>query len=187
MVETESESWWPVETHQCELCLCLCSQWIDQVCNNQLPRFQADRVCSKLEHSHALSSARVVVDSAFGLQSKNFLIKSGQKDPILRLTTTRTEDARAMLSTRWATPLRQLSECRMRMIQGQFLRLKDNFQLEDFGEQNFESHLIVSPHNCRALKVGINQILSALMSKTEGFCSCVMLKDAINCFNQQFK
>ena len=44
---------------------------------------QADcGVCSELKFIHALCGLGVVVDSAFGLQAKDFLIKSGQEDPI---------------------------------------------------------------------------------------------------------
>ena len=42
-----------------------------------------------LEQVHAIHGARVVVDSAFGFQSKDFLIKRGQEDMILWGTTTR--------------------------------------------------------------------------------------------------
>ena len=51
----------------------------------------------KLKWMHVLHGARVVVDSASGLQTRNFLIKLGQEDPILRGPTTRAKDARAVL------------------------------------------------------------------------------------------
>ena len=57
--------------------------------------------------------------------------------------TMRAEDARAVLLNRWATSLRQLSKCGMRMTQGQFPRLKNDFQLEEFGEQKVVLCLMV--------------------------------------------
>ena len=77
------------------------------------------------------------MDSAFGLQGKDFLIKSSQEDPQI--------DAHAVALNRQATSLRQLSEHGMRMIQGQFPRLKDNFQLEEFGERKTVLHLMHTP------------------------------------------
>ena len=71
----------------------------------------------------------------------------------------------------------------LRMIQGQFPRLKDDMQLEEFGESKVALHLMVSLCNCRATKVRINQILNAFMRETEGFHSCAASEDANNCFD----
>ena len=136
---------------------------------------QADcGVHRKLEGICNDHNAKIVVDSAFGLKDKQFLIKSAQEDPQI--------DAWAVTLNRQATSLRQLSEHGMRMIQGQFPRLKDNFQLEEFGERKAVSHLMVLLHNFQASKAGINQILNTFMSRTEGFCSCAMTEDANDLF-----
>ena len=136
---------------------------------------QADYgVYDKLEAIYDNYNAKIVVDSAFGLQGKDFLIKSSQEDPQI--------DARAVLLNRQATSLRQLSEHGMRMIQGQFPRLKDNFQLEEFGERKIVLHSMVLLHNFQASKVGTNQILNTFMSRTEGFYSYAMTEDANDLF-----
>ena len=59
---------------------------------------------------------KVVVDSAFKIGSKEFVIKSSQQDPT---------DPEKLLINRAATSVRQLSEWGMRMISGSFPRLKD--------------------------------------------------------------
>ena len=120
---------------------------------------QADYgVYQKLERIYDRYQAKIVVDSAFSLQAKDYLLKSGQQDP-QPLNSTREEEFRAVTLNRQATSLRQLSEHGMRMIQGQFPRLKDNFQLEEFGERKVVLHLMVLLYNYQASKVGINQIL----------------------------
>ena len=124
----------------------------------------------------------MVVDSAIGLQSKNFLIKSGQEDPTSQ-GATEFKAARAVLLNWQATSPRHLSEHEMRMIQGRFPRLEDDSQLEEFGKRQVASHLMVSPHNCHASKVRIDKIMDAFMSRTEGFCSHSVLEDANNCFD----
>ena len=82
---------------------------------------------------------------------------------------TRAQEKRAVASNNQATSLRQLSEHGMRMIQGQFPRLKDNLQLEEFGERKVVLHLLVLLYNYQTSKVGMNQILNSFMSKTKGF------------------
>ena len=69
------------------------------------------------------------------------------------------------------------------MIQGQFPRMKDNLQLEEFGERKVILQLMVLLYNYQASKVGINQILNTFMSKTEGFYSYAITADANNQFN----
>ena len=64
------------------------------------------------------------------------------------------------------------------MMQGQFPRLKDDMELEEFGERKVVLHLMASLHSCQAAEVGINKISNALMSKTEGFCSHAASDDA---------
>ena len=71
----------------------------------------------------------------------------------------------------------------MRMIQGQFPRLKDDMQQEEFGERKVVLPLMVSLHGHQATrKVRINQVLNTLMIEAEGFHSCAASEDANNCF-----
>jgi hypothetical protein len=143
---------------------------------------QADYgVYDKLEAVYNQYGGKVVVDSAFGLQARSFLIKSAQQDPA-RPGATAEEALQELRLNRQATSLRQLSEHGMRMIQGSFPRLKDNFQYEEFGERKIVLHLMVLLYNFQASKVGINQILNTFMSKTEGFYSYSITPNA----NEEF-
>ena len=74
----------------------------------------------KMEEIYNLYGGKVVVDSAFNLANKNYLVKSSQRDP---------DDAHGIVLNREATSVRQLSEWGMRMIQGSFPRLKDKSYL----------------------------------------------------------
>ena len=144
---------------------------------------QANRsICRKLKQIHTAHGARVVVDSAFGLQSREFLIKSEQEDPTLWGATT-AKAADTVSPNRQATSLRQLLEHGTRMTQGQFPQSKDNFCLEKFGKRKVVLLLTVLPHDDQALMVGINQILNTFMSRTGGFCSHTITKDADDQFS----
>ena len=57
------------------------------------------------------------------------------------------------------------------MIQGQFPRLKDPLQLEEFGERKVVITLMILLYNYQTSKVGMNQILNTFMSETKGFKS----------------
>ena len=59
----------------------------------------------------------------------------------------------------------------MRMIQGQFPRLKDNLQLDEFHERKVIMNLMVLLYNYQTSKIGINTILNSYMSRTDGFDS----------------
>ena len=61
--------------------------------------------------------AKVVVGSAFRLSNKDYMIQSSQQDPMGGI--------RGVIVNKAATSVRQLSEHGMRMLQGQFPRLKD--------------------------------------------------------------
>jgi hypothetical protein len=144
---------------------------------------QADYgVYRKLEQVYTLHGGKVVVDSAFGLQSRDYLIKSAQKQDPSPDGATAAEARSAVVLNQQATSLRQLSEWGMRLIQGQFPRMKDNCRLEEFGERQIVLHLMVLLYNFQASKVGINQILNTFMSKTEGFYSYSITENA----NEQF-
>jgi transposase-like protein len=136
----------------------------------------------KLENIYNLYGGKVVVDSAFGLQSRDFLIRSAQQQDPSRAGATTPEAKKAIQLNKQATSLRQISEHGMRMIQGQFPRLKDNFKFEEFGERKIVLHLMVLLYNYQAAKVGINQILNSFMSKTNGFYSYSISEDANNEF-----
>ena len=117
-------------------------------------------VYTKMEHVFETYGAKVVVDSAFNLSNKRYLIKSSQQDPF-------TPDG--VVLNRDATSLRQLSEWGMRMIQGSFPRLKDKMPYEEFGERRVILNLMVLLYNYQTHNIGVNQILNVFMNQTEGF------------------
>ena len=59
----------------------------------------------------------------------------------------------------------------MRMIQGQFPRLKDRMRFEEFGERKVILKLMVLLYNYQTGQVGINHIKNSYMSNTKGFYS----------------
>ena len=69
-----------------------------------------------MEDLYKRYGVKVVVDSAF-LSDKDYVLKSSQKDPI--------GEVHGVTLNRAATSVRPLSEWGMRMIQGQFPRLKE--------------------------------------------------------------
>ena len=128
-------------------------------------------VYDKIEQLYDEYQVKVVVDSAFNVSKKNYLIKSAQQDP---------ESQQGVILNRQATALRQLSEHGMRMIQGQFPRLKDPMELEEFGDRKVILNLMVLLYNFQASEVGINHILNSFMSRTEGFYSYEDLSETAN-------
>ncbi|VEU37224.1 unnamed protein product [Pseudo-nitzschia multistriata] len=112
-------------------------------------------VYDRIEEVHTQSNAKVVVDSAFALKDKeHILIKSSQHDP---------EQEDLLLINRDATSLRQMSEWGMRMIQGQFPRIKDRMFLEEHGDRKIIMSLLVNLYNYQCSNIGHNQILSTFM------------------------
>ena len=128
-------------------------------------------IYDKLERVFEETGAKVVVDSAFALKRHPFLIKSSQTDP---------EGVQGVLLNRAATSVRQLSEHGMRMIQGQFPRLKDRMTYEEFGEREVILSLMVLLYNFTTSTVGHNMILNSFMSRTEGFHSYGTLPETAN-------
>ena len=129
-------------------------------------------IYSKLGDIHAEHNAAVVVDSAFNLANKDFLIKSSQVDPV--------GDPHRVLLNRAATSVRQLSEHGMRMIQAQFPRLKDPLPYEEFGERKVIVQLMILLYNYQASKIGINEILNSYMGKKQGFYNGTEITDDAN-------
>lgn len=125
-------------------------------------------VYDKIEDLYDEFGVKVVVDSAFNVRDKDCLIKSAQKDPI---ATDLDAAAHGVSLNRQATSLRQLSEWGMRMIQGQFPRLKDRMLYEEYGERRVIMQLMVLLYNFQTSTVGINEILNSFMSRTDGFYS----------------
>ena len=117
-------------------------------------------IYDKMEELYNAHLCKVVVDSAFNLTGRNFLIESSQTDP-------ETPDALALNNQ--ATSLRQLSEHGMRQIQAQFPRLKDQLMFEEFGERKVILNLMILMYNFNTAKIGINEILNSFMTKTKGF------------------
>ena len=119
-------------------------------------------VYPKMKAVYDSHGGKVLCDSAFNLVDAKYIIKSSQsEDPEL--------GARGVLLNRQATSVRQFAEHGMRMIQGQFPRLKDPLLLEEFGERKVVITLMILLYNYQTSKVGMNQILNTFMSKTKGF------------------
>jgi hypothetical protein len=117
-------------------------------------------VYDSLEAVFLQSNGKVVVDSAFKLENKRYLLKSSQHDPIglpLQVSINRA-----------ATSVRQLSEWGMRMIQAQFPRLKDPLLYEENGERRVILALMTRLYNYNVSKVGVNQILNVFMREEQG-------------------
>ena len=105
-----------------------------------------------MEQVYNETGGKVVVDSAFNIGQKDFLIKSSQQDPA---------DANELLVNRDATSVRQLSEWGMRMIQGSFPRLTERIMYEERGDRKIILSLMVHLYNYQTSQVGINQILNS--------------------------
>jgi len=119
-------------------------------------------VYDKMESVYDRCGAKVVVDSAFHVSGNEFLIQGAQQDPL--------GDGKSGVSlNRAATSVRQLSEWGMRMIQGQFPRLKDRMSYEEFGERKVIQSLMVLLYNYQTSTMGMNEILNSFMSRTKGF------------------
>jgi hypothetical protein len=121
-------------------------------------------VYDKMEAVYQETNARVVVDSAFKLRDVDFLRKSSQQ-PAIDAT-----PSEIVLNTA-LTAARQCSEHGMRMISGQFPRLKDRMPLGDFQDRRVILQLMVYLYNYQTYNVGINHILNNYMSETPGFHS----------------
>ena len=133
-------------------------------------------IYQKLEDLYWQFGVKIVIDSAFNLANKDYLINSGQLDPI--------GDPYKLQLNQQATSLRQLSEHGMRMIQAQFPRLNDRMLLEDKGERKVIMQLMVYLHNFQASRVGINEILNSFMGQSNGFYNGYLITtDANSVFN----
>ena len=115
-------------------------------------------VYDALEDVFLESSGKIVVDSAFKLENKQFLLRSSQQDPI--------GAAEGVSLNRAATSVRQLSEWGMRMIQAQFPRLKEPLRFEEKGERRVILTLMTRLYNFNVCKVGVNQILNVFMRES---------------------
>ena len=116
----------------------------------------------KMNEIYRRTGGKVVVDSEFKISrgAGEYLIKSSQQDPL---------DTRALVINRQATSVRQLSEWGMRMIDGQFPRMKDPLKYEENGERKVILRLLTLIYNFQTSQVGMNQILNLFMEKDEGF------------------
>lgn len=113
-------------------------------------------IYEKLEKFYFEFGGTIVVDSAFDRAKYPFLIKSAQDE-------TRAEGPEEINKIRQATSLRQVSEWGMRMFQGSFPRMKDQFIYEERGERKLMLLLTVLLFNLRTKLVGLNQIQSVFM------------------------
>ena len=116
-------------------------------------------VYKKMQDIFDRLGAKVVVDSAFNMQKRCYIIKSSQFNLI--------GDHHGVSLNCAATSLRQLSEHGIQMIQVQFPRIKDNLILEEFGERKVILSLMVLLYNYQASRIGINEILNSFMHKKD--------------------
>ena len=114
----------------------------------------------RLQKIFTLCGGKVVVDSAFKMANADYLVKSQQADP---------RDRNLLLLNRQATSVRQLSEWGMRMVQGQFPRLKDSLLYEEKGDRQVILSLMVHLYNFHCSTVGINTIQNSYCDKTSFF------------------
>ena len=87
------------------------------------------------------TGAKVVVDSAFNIGRRNFLLKSSQQDPM---------DDEGLRVNRAATSVRQLSEWGMRMIGRSCSCLKDPLLYKEKNDRMVILHLMVHLYNFQA-------------------------------------
>ena len=111
----------------------------------------------------------MVVDSAFKMANADYLVRSTQADP---------QDLFLLRLNREATSVRQLSEWGMRMIQGQFPRLKDALLYEEKGDRKVILSLMVHLYNFHCSTVGINTIQNSFCDKTSYFGGGMIDDDA---------
>ena len=97
-------------------------------------------IYKKMHSIYRRTGGKVVVDSALkiGRGAGEFPIKSSQRDLL---------DARTLVINRQATSVCQLSEWGMRMIEGQFPRVKDPLIFEECGERNVVLCLLTLLYN----------------------------------------
>jgi hypothetical protein len=137
-------------------------------------------VYDKMEMVYEQTRGTVVVDSAFRLRKSKdapYLLKSSQM-PAIDAT------AKEIVLNGALTAARQCSEHGMRMISGQFPRLKDRLPLGDFQDRRIILQLMVLLYNYQTYNVGINHIMNSYMSTTKGFHSYnrSIKPTANNCF-----
>jgi hypothetical protein len=130
-------------------------------------------VYDKMKAIYVAHGGKVVVDSAFGVGNREYLIKSAQQDPI--------GGPAGVAINRAATSVRQLSEWGMRTIQAQFPRLKEALDYEENGERKVILQLMVHLYNYQCVEVGVNQILNSFMQQ-DGFYGRKIEADASNVF-----
>ena len=139
-----------------------------QICTLNAPGTSYDSamaaygVYSKMEALYNQYKVKVVVDSAFRLADADYMIRSSQEDPT---------SIEGLVLNRAAISVRQLSEWGMRMIQGQFPRMKDSIVFEEAGERKVILNLMVLLYSFQTSAIGMNEILNSFMSRTAGFGS----------------
>lgn len=95
-----------------------------------------------------------MVDSAFNPGDGNYLLKSGQLDPL---------DPQELLRNRDATSIRQMSEWGMYQLKAKFPRMADTLPYEEKGNRGYDLSLMVRLYNHQCCTIGMNQILNTYM------------------------
>ena len=124
-----------------------------------------------MEEIYLRTGAKVVVDSAFKIGNKSYVVKSSQQDP---------QHAQDLIRNRDATSIRQLSEWGMRMIGGSFPRLKDSLTYEEEGDRMIILRLMVHLYNFQTSQVGINQIMNTFCERNNYFGAQYNIADDAN-------
>ena len=119
-------------------------------------------IYDSIDKPYVHTGGRVVVDSAFGKQDRNSLIKSYANNI--------DQQGRARQSTsvnRDATSVQQLSEWGMQGLQGSFPRLKERILWEERGERKLLLQLAIYLYNYCTEMVGFNQIATVYKQALE--------------------
>ena len=126
-------------------------------------------IYQEMEKLYDETGDKAVVDSAFNIGTKEYLLKLSQKDPL---------DERALLLNRQSASIYQLSKWGTRMIEGFFPRLKDPLLFEEMGDQKVILQLVDHLYNYQTAQDDINQIMNSYMDKTGHFENEAIIENA---------
>ncbi len=111
------------------------------------------KIYDKLESVYEWDGAQCTIDSAFGNDTREYLIKSSQD--LIHIPNYRDRGI-----TQDATSMCQSAEWGMRAFQSSMLCIKDRMKFEERGEWKVTLMMMVLLYNLRAKMVGINQLNS---------------------------
>ena len=103
-------------------------------------------VYEKLQNAYDQCGGKRTVDSAFGSERYDFLIKSEE-----------------YITNSEATSMRQSAEWGMGLLRSSFRRMRDRLRFDDLGERKLTFRMYFLLFNYRSNSVGINQIRNVYM------------------------